>query len=70
MPGLTSEDPDQLREKTLRLINDLQPSNQAELDPAVQAARLTLAMERADRFEMAHMNQRIRAAAHRAGPGS
>ena len=69
MPGLTHEDPDQLREKTLRLINDLQPSNEAELDQVRQAARLTLAIERADRFEMAHMNQRIRAAA-RAGPGS
>ncbi len=63
MPGLTHEDPDQLREKTLRLINDLQPSNEAELDQVRQAARLTLAIERADRFEMAHMNQRIRAAA-------
>ena len=63
MPGLTHEDPDQLREKTLRLISDLQPSNEAELDQVRQAARLTLAIERADRFEMAHMNQRIRAAA-------
>ena len=63
MPGLTHEDPDQLREKTLRLINDLQPSNEAELDQVRQAARLTLAIERADSFEMAHMNQRIRAAA-------
>ena len=63
MPGLTHEDPDQLREKTLRLINDLQPSNEAELDQVRQAARLTLAIERADRFEMAHMNQRIREAA-------
>ena len=63
MPGLTHEDPDQLREKTLRLINDLQPSNEAELDQVRQAARLTLAIERADRFEMAHMNQRIRTAA-------
>ena len=63
MPGLTHEDPDQLREKMLRLINDLQPSNEAELDQVRQAARLTLAIERADRFEMAHMNQRIRAAA-------
>src|SRR5208337_5019327 len=59
----THEDPDQLREKTLRLINDLQPSNEAELDQVCQAARLTLAIERADRFEMAHMNQRIREAA-------
>ena len=64
MPGLTHENPDQLREKTLRLINDLQPSNEAELDQVCQAARLTLAIERADRFEMAHMNQRIREAAH------
>src|SRR5271165_5688997 len=63
MPGLTHEDPDQLREKSLRLINDLQPSNEAELDQVCQAARLTLAIERADRFEMAHMNQRIREAA-------
>src|SRR5271157_2755020 len=63
MPGLTHEDPDQLREKTLLLINDLQPSNEAELDQVCQAARLTLAIERADRFEMAHMNQRIREAA-------
>ena len=63
MPGLTHEDPDELREKTLRLINDLQPSNEAELDQVCQAARLTLAIERADRFETAHMNQRIREAA-------
>ncbi len=48
---------------TLRLIDELQPSNQAELNQVCQAARLTLAIERADRFEMAHMNQRIREAA-------
>ena len=64
LPGLTHEDPQQLREKTLRLIDDLQPSNQAELDQVCQAARLTLAIERAERLEMAHMNQRIRDAAH------
>jgi len=57
MPGLTHEDPDQLRQKTLRLINDLQPSNEAERDQVRQAARLTLAIERADRFEIAYMNQ-------------
>ena len=64
LPGLTHEDPQQLREKTLRLIDELQPSNQAELDQVCQAARLTLAIERAERLEMAHMNQRIRDAAH------
>ena len=42
------------------MIDELQPGNQAELDQVCQAARLTLAIERADRFEMAHMNQRIR----------
>ena len=42
----------------------MQPSNQAELDQVCQAARLTLAIERAERLEMAHMNQRIRDAAH------
>ena len=60
IPGLTHEDPQQLRDKTLQLIDELQPGNQAELDQVCQAARLTLAIERADRFEMAHMNQRIR----------
>ena len=60
IPGLTHEDPQQLRDKTLQLIAELQPGNQAELDQVCQAARLTLAIERADRFEMAHMNQRIR----------
>ena len=64
LPGLTHEDPQQLRDKTLRLIDDLQPGNQAELDRICQAARLTLAIERAERLEMAHMNQRIRDAAH------
>ena len=63
MPDLTHEDLQQLREKTLRLIDELQPRNQAELDQVCQQARLTLVIERADRFEMAHMNQRIRAAA-------
>ena len=64
IPGLTHEDPQQLRDKTLQLIDELQPGNQAELDQVCQAARLTLAIERADRFEMAHMNQRIRDAEH------
>ena len=64
IPGLTHEDPQQLRAKTLQLIDELQPGNQAELDQVCQAARLTLAIERADRFEMAHMNQRIRDAEH------
>ena len=64
MPALTHEDPQQLREKTLRLIDELQPSNEAELDQVCQAARLTLAIERAERLEMAHMNQRIFDAAH------
>ena len=39
--------------KTFRLIDELQPSNQAELDQVCQAARLRLAIERADRFEIA-----------------
>ena len=56
---------------TLRLIDELQPSNQAELDQVCQAARLTLAVKRAERLEMAHMNQRIRDAAHvKPHPGS
>ena len=51
LPGLTHEDPHQLREKNRRLIDELQPSNQAELDQVCQSARLTRAIERADRFE-------------------
>jgi len=53
MPSLPQEDPQQLEERTDRYTNDLQPRNAVEYDLAAQAARLALAIERAERIETA-----------------
>src|SRR5271157_6665797 len=53
MPSLPQEVPQQLEERTDRYTNDLQPRNAVEYDLAAQAARLALAIERAERIETA-----------------
>ena len=63
MPSLPQEDPQQLEERTDRYTNDLQPRNAVEYDLAAQAARLSLAIERAERIETAHLAGRVRKAA-------
>jgi hypothetical protein len=63
MPVLPQEDPDELEERTQEYISDLQPRNAIERDLVRQAARLSYAMERAERIETAHLAGRVREAA-------
>ena len=62
MPGLELEDAKQVKQRVARYLDDWQPRTDAELDLVCQAARLSLAIERAERMEIAHMEGRIRAA--------
>ena len=81
VPGLEHEDAKEVKQRVSRYLDDWQPRNDAELDLVCQAARLSLAIERAERMEIAHMEGRIRAAtkdriqevqpaAARGGPGA
>jgi hypothetical protein len=63
MPVLPQEDPKQLEERTQEWISDVDPQNAIERDLAAQAARLSLAIERAERIEAAHLARRVRKAA-------
>ncbi len=63
MLGLTHEDPNEIRDRIDRYIDDWQPTTDAELDLVCQAARLSLTIERAERMEVAHMAGRIQTAA-------
>ncbi len=63
VPGLTHEDPNEIRDRIARYIDDWQPATDAELDLVCQAARLSLTIERAERMEVAHMAGRIQTAA-------
>ena len=60
--GLEHEDAKQVKQRVARYLDDWQPRTHAELDLVCQAARLSLAIERAERMEIAHMEGRIRAA--------
>ena len=62
VPGLEHEDTKQVKQRVARYLDDWQPRTDAELDLVCQAARLSLAIERAERMEIAHMEGRIRAA--------
>ncbi len=62
VPGLEHEDAKQVKQRVARYLDDWQPRTDAELDLVCQAARLSLAIERAERMEIAHMEGRIRAA--------
>ena len=62
VPGLEHEDAKEVKQRVARYLDDWQPRTDAELDLVCQAARLSLAIERAERMEIAHMEGRIRAA--------
>ena len=55
MPVLPNEDPNGLEERIDRYTNALQPGNEAEYDLAVQAAWLSVAIERGERIETAYL---------------
>ncbi len=59
MPGLPDEDPDRIQQCTEQYLDDMQPRDAAELDLVHQMARLSLAVERAERMEIAHMTERV-----------
>jgi hypothetical protein len=54
VPVLPDEDPNGLEERINRYTNSLQPGNEAEYDLVVQAAWLTLAIERGEQIESAY----------------
>jgi hypothetical protein len=62
MPGLPQEDPKQREERIQEWDSDVQPQNAVERDLVRQAARLSLAIERGERIETAHMARRVRMA--------
>src|SRR5271166_6038278 len=55
VPVLPNEDPNGLEERINRYTNSLQPGNEAEYDLAVQAAGLSVAIERGERVESAYL---------------
>ena len=59
MPGLPHEDPDRIQQRTEQYLDELQPRDATELDLVHQMARLSLAVEHAERMEIAHMADRV-----------
>ncbi len=55
VPVFPNEDPNGLEERINRYTNSMQPGNEAEYDLVVQAAGLTLAIERGERIETAYL---------------
>ncbi len=55
VPVLPNEDPNGLEERINRYASSLQPGNEAQYDLVVQAAGLTLAIERGERIESAYL---------------
>ncbi len=62
-PVLPHEDPRQLEDKIQQFIADLQPRNEFERELIINSARLSYAIDRAERLETAHMSHRVRQAA-------
>jgi hypothetical protein len=62
-PVLPHEDPRQLEERTQQFLHDLQPHNEFERELVIRAARLSFAIDRAERVETAHLAHRVRIAA-------
>jgi len=54
------EDPKQLEDRTQQFITDMKPRNTVERDLVCHAARLSWAIERAERVETAHLAHRVR----------
>jgi hypothetical protein len=65
-PVLPHEDPRALDERTRRWISDWQPRNDMELELVAHAAQLSWKIDRAERFETAHLSKRVRRAQRRA----
>ena len=63
LAGLPHEDLDKIQERTVQSLEDLQPRDATELDLIHQMARLSLAIERGDRMEIALMASRVDQAA-------
>ena len=59
MPGLPHENPDRIQQCTEQYLDELQPRDAAEFDLVHQMARLSLAVERAERMEISHMAERV-----------
>src|SRR5271157_4046511 len=62
MPALPQKDPKQFEERIQEWDSDMQPQNAVERNLVHQAARLSLAIERGERMETAHMARRVRMA--------
>jgi len=59
-PVLPHEDPRQLEERIQHWVQDLKPRNAVERGLVCRAARLSWGLERAERFETAHLASRVR----------
>ena len=55
VPVLPDENPNELEERIKRYVDTLQPGNEAEYNLVVQAAELSLAIERGERIESAYL---------------
>jgi hypothetical protein len=70
MPVLPHEDPRELEERIQTWIDDWQPRNAIERELVRRGARLSWMLERGERFEAAHLAQRVRLAQRQAGPAA
>jgi hypothetical protein len=61
-PVLPHEDPRELEGRIQQWSEDLEPQNAVERDLAARAARLSWVLERAERYETAHLARRVRKA--------
>ena len=66
VPVLPHEDPRALDERIRSWTEDWQPQNAIEADLVSHAARLSWQIDRAERFETAHLSHRVRKAQRRA----
>jgi hypothetical protein len=65
-PVLPHEDPCALAQRIQRWTDDWQPQNEQEAELVCHAARLSWQIDRAERFETAHLSHRVRKARRRA----
>src|SRR5262249_12846474 len=61
-PVLPQEDPKDLASRIQQWLDDLRPRNAAEIDLVSRAARLSFLLDRAERYETAHLSRRVRKA--------
>jgi hypothetical protein len=65
-PVLPHEDPKALDERIRKWVQDWQPRDEMENELVTRAAKLSWQIDRADRFETAHLARRVRKAQRRA----